>query len=467
MKNKKNLLVYMTAITLVFSDTLSAESKITPQALTAGGVTGKLNALARLEEAVGSELDISYLASLEACAADPSTEVREKTAHVVSMFFVDGKEQLGDGVEELLVKLANDPFASVRYAAIYYGLAEIESKSDVVVEQLLTEATTTRDRKLYEKIAESLSSNREQAAMILDQKITERYSKPFYTIYETMTGKKPPPRDPSLDTVVLSVDEVLSSKNSRMRLSTLKNMSKSPVNKKHLNSLMLCCTDASAPVRSLATKIIGENFVPSVGAPEERVSNILIKMAKDDSVDVRYSAVKHGLSRIENKSDEMLSLLLKLASKERSGPLFDCIAASLIDEQPRVAEMLDEKLKQANPMAYYEVYEVLTGTAPPRTDRLLDMPSSMTRLFAFEGLEGDLNAQKQALAVELERAGIESPDLFVSDGPSGRVLLLKTRITRDRLLVEKIFSDHPEFSYTQSLWLTAEQEKQVDALRVD
>lgn len=468
MEYRKNILFYVIVTALLSIDTLSAESVITSQALAAGGADVRIDALGRIEGAVGFDgLDISYLSGLKACAIDPSPEVRKKTAQVIGMFFVAGKEQLDDGVEELLIKLANDQSSAVRYAAVYFGLADIKSKSNAVVEQLLTEATTTRNRKLYDKIVGSLSSNHDQAAVILDQKITEPHSKSFYTIYEAMTGKSPPPRNPSLDMVLLSVDKALAKQNSRMRLSTLKNMSRSPVDDKYLDSLILCCADPTAPVRSMSTQLICDNFVPKSGMPSMEVLNILTQMAQDVSGQVRFSAVHYGLTQIEQLPDSIFELLVDIASKEKEGALFDFISDKLSNEMSRLVKTLDGKLTGETPVNYYEIYEDLTGFSPPKTERLLDMPSSSPMLFSFFVGQKNPQADKRRLEAELTQAGLSHLDLFITKSDSLYALLLKTRVTRERLLVDHQFASHPEFKYLQKMWLTPEQEAQVDAIRID
>ena len=61
--------------------------------------------------------------------------------------------------------------------------------------------------------------------------------------------------------------------------------------------------------------------------------------------------------------------------------------------------------------------------------------------------------------------GVEDPDLFISGAGTGYVLLLKTYLTKERLIIEKHFASNKKYMVSQTMWLTPEVEIEIDALR--
>ena len=120
---------------------------------------------------------------------------------------------------------------------------------------------------------------------------------------------------------------------------------------------------------------------------------------------------------------------------------------------------------EGSDIAIYEIYEDLTGQEPANADKYLEMPSSRPRLFIFSGDGSDPEAYKDELVKTLKAEGIESPDVRVSGVGENYLLLLKTFMTRDYLIVEKAFSDHPKYNITQDMWLTPELEIQIEAMQ--
>ena len=160
-----------------------------------------------------------------------------------------------------------------------------------------------------------------------------------------------------------------------------------------------------------------------------------------------------------------LSGIHAFAATNREPGLFDQIIQSLTPYQAKVQAILDRKLKEGQSIAYYEIYEPLTGKKAPNNDTYLDMPSSRPRMFIFKGDATDPEAAKAALTAELKAVGISNPDLAISGIGANHVLMLKTYITRDSQTVEKRFSEDPVFKITQDFWLTPELEVQLDAMR--
>ncbi len=267
----------------------------------------------------------------------------------------------------------------------------------------------------------------------------------------------------------ISVQEMLVSGPPQLKLHSLAMMTrgniKDGIDESFLPGLKACSEDSALPLRSVSARLLGEHFVQGKETPNPEAVELLIKLAKDDSADVRFNAVYYGLSQIENKSEEIISLLIDIASKDRKQSLYDHIAASLESDRGRVTKVLDEKMQDSTNVAYYEIYKDLTGKMPANADKYLEMPTSRPRLFIFAAQGEDDAAFKSELEKALKEAGIKAPNLTVSGTGENYVLMLKTYIARDHLAVERNFTTHPRFSITQNMWLTPELEIQIDGMR--
>ena len=267
----------------------------------------------------------------------------------------------------------------------------------------------------------------------------------------------------------ISIQEMLVIGNSGMRLHSLamitQGKAKGGVDESFLPGFKVCTDDPATPVRSVAARIMGQNLVAGLDEPNPEAVELLIKLAHDESADVRYSAVYHGLSQIKDKSDDIIVLLIDVAATNREQGLYERIIQSLENNREQVIQILDKKLKDENTIATYEIYEDLTGKIPGDADKYLEMPSSRPKMFIFKGGGNDAEAFKAELEAELGSLGLETPALFISGVGENYVLLLKTYLTKDRIAVEKTFADHGSFKITQEMWLTPELEIQIEAMR--
>ena len=178
----------------------------------------------------------------------------------------------------------------------------------------------------------------------------------------------------------ISIQEMLVSGPPQLKLHSLAMISqgnvKGEVDESFLPGLTVCSEDSALPVRSVTAQLLGKYFVQGKETPNPEAVELLIKLSEDESADVRYSAVYHGLTQIPDKSDETLTLLIDMAATQREQSLYDRIAESLVNDRARVAGMLDQKLQDGDNIAIYEIYEDLTGQKPANADKYLTMPSS-------------------------------------------------------------------------------------------
>ncbi len=267
----------------------------------------------------------------------------------------------------------------------------------------------------------------------------------------------------------ISIQEMLVIGNSGMRLHSLAMITqgkvKEGIDESFLPGFKACSEDTATPVRSVAARIMGQNLLQGMEEPNPEAVALLVNLAQDESADVRFNAVYHGLAQLEEKSDEIVALLLDVAASNREHSLYEQIAQSLESHRKAAIRLLNEKLESGDSIAIYEIYEDMTGTSPPNNDLFLDMPSSRPKVFIFKSNDTDAEAFKAELTDALHAAGIASPDLHISGVGANYVLMLKTYLTKDRLAVEKTFADHGSFKITQDMWLTPELEIQIDAMR--
>ncbi len=283
-------------------------------------------------------------------------------------------------------------------------------------------------------------------------------------------AETPVPTNAPAGPKTISIQEMLVIGNSGMRLHSLAMITqgkvKDGVDESFLPGFKICAEDPATPVRSVAARIVGQSLVADLDNPNPEAVALLMKLAKDESADVRYSAVYHGLTQIKSKSRENVELLLDIALANREQSLYQRIVDSLIEYQVMATQILDKKLAEGNDIAVFEIYEDMTGKAPVDTDKYLEMPSSRPKMFIIKGGGDDAEAFKTELETELNSVGIENPELFISGVGENYVLLLKTYLTKDRIAVEKAFADHDQFKITQAMWLTPELEIQIEAMRV-
>ncbi len=267
----------------------------------------------------------------------------------------------------------------------------------------------------------------------------------------------------------ISIQEMLVIGHSGMKLHSLAMITqgkvKGEIDERFMPGFKVCAEDKATPVRSVTARIMGQNMVAGLDKPNPEAVKLLMKLAQDESADVRFNAVYHGLAQLNHKSDEILALLLDVAASNREHSLYDRIAESLEDSRERATLILDKKLKEEDSIAIFEIYEDMTGKPPANRDKFLDMPSSRPKIFIFKGGSVDAEAYKAELATKLKALGLENPSLFISGVGANHVLLLKTYLTKDRLAVEKAFANPDTFTLTQEMWLTPALEIQIDAMR--
>ena len=282
------------------------------------------------------------------------------------------------------------------------------------------------------------------------------------------TPKPAPPSQSQTASKGVSIQEMLVTGPPQLKIHSLAMLSQGHegrVDESYLPGFTICSKDTSSPIRSITARLLGEYFVKGQEDPNSEALNLLMELAHDESSDVRFNAVYYGISQIKIKTDETLAFLVEFAANHREHGMIDRIAESLIDDQDKVVEILDQKLAESDNVAVFEIYEDLTGVAPLNATQYMDMPSSRPRMFILKGTGADSETEKSALEAELKTLGITRPLVHISGPGKNYVLIVKTYITQDGIAVEKTFSKDGRFKITQQIWVTPELEIQMEAMR--
>ena len=267
----------------------------------------------------------------------------------------------------------------------------------------------------------------------------------------------------------ITIQEMLVMGHSGMKLHSLamitQGKAKGGVDDSYLPGFKVCSEDPATPVRSVTARLIGEHLVAGKEHPNPEAIALLEKLAQDDSSDVQYSAVYHGLTQINTKSDEIVTRLIEVAATNREQGIYERIIQSLENNQAQVIQILDQKLATGNDITFYEIYEDFTGKKPMNADHYLDLPSSRPRMFIFKGNGADAEAFKADLEKALQQVGIENPELSISGVGENYVLLLKTYLTKNGQIVKNNFPTPGKFIITQEMWLTPKLEIQIESMK--
>ena len=137
------------------------------------------------------EIDESFLPGLTTCANDSALPVRSVCARLLGQNFIQDQENPNQEAVQLLMKLAKDSEADVRYNAVYYGLSHLKNKSGKILNLLIDTAATTRGIGLYERIIESFKADKEAFKPILEKRLKKGSDIAMYEIYEDLFGQTP------------------------------------------------------------------------------------------------------------------------------------------------------------------------------------------------------------------------------------------------------------------------------------
>lgn len=287
---------------------------------------------------------------------------------------------------------------------------------------------------------------------------------------QTSVNAQEKPRNYNLSQpVTVSIQDALATGSTHMKMHALNMMLTGKVTTEiddsFLKPLTICAADEVTPIRALTAKALGQFFVTGKEYPPAKVLQLLQKLASDDSKDVRFNAIYHGLTQIKNKTPELAERLIDYAANNRDEILFDRILVSLSAYQSQAIEILNTKLNGENGIVYYEIYEEFTGKQPPNADKFADMPSSRPKLFIIKTTLSNADTAAAKLEDLLAAAGLQNPLIDSSDQSGQVIMMLTTYITKDISTAHQVLKDAAEYSIVQEFWMTPEIEVQLESLK--
>ena len=213
------------------------------------------------------------------------------------------------------------------------------------------------------------------------------------------------------------------------------------VDETYLPAFKACASDPDDLVRSMTAKMLGAYYIAGKETANPEAIALLVALARDKSAMVRYNAVYYGLSVLEEKPREVIELLIDTAKEDRDTLMNKRIGAALEKYRKETTEILNEKLRGEKPIAYFEIYESLTGEPAEGSERFMELPSSRPVMFVFAGKGDSADTAKADLEKELKGIGLTNPELSDAGTGTNYILILKTYLTSDRVAVETAFAD--------------------------
>jgi len=236
---------------------------------------------------------------------------------------------------------------------------------------------------------------------------------------------------------------------------------KGGIDASYLDAFTTCSSDPMTPIRSITARILGQHFIQDQETPNPRALELLLKLSQDDSPDVRFSAVAHGLCKLTQLNDNVIDTLIQVALQHREATLLEAIKTTLADN-PQVENRLQNKLSTSKDIACFELYHEWLGSLPADADAYLTLPSSRPKLIVFTPTNPDPQSAAAELQRQLSSLDISHTLIQPRDPNAAPILMLKTYITKEYIDIEKTFANHEQFPITQTLWLTPEIELQLE-----
>ena len=151
----------------------------------------KMHSLAMItQKQIPGTVDASYLDALEACSIDSMAPIRSITARILGECFIQDQSNPEARALEILLTLAQDSNADVRFSATALGLCKLRSMTPKVLETLITIATTDRRAPLLEAIQNAIADLPE-TKQYLENKLQNQADVACYELYRELIGSEP------------------------------------------------------------------------------------------------------------------------------------------------------------------------------------------------------------------------------------------------------------------------------------
>ena len=151
----------------------------------------KMHSLAMIiQKQTAGNIDASYLDAFEACSTNSIASIRSITARILGEYFIQNQINPDARALEILLTLAKDSNADVRFSAAALGLCKLQSMTPEVINTLMTIATTDRRTQLLEVIQKTIA-DLPQCKQYLENKIQNQADIAYYELYREFIDSDP------------------------------------------------------------------------------------------------------------------------------------------------------------------------------------------------------------------------------------------------------------------------------------
>ena len=151
----------------------------------------KMHSLAMItQKRISGTVDASYLDAFEACSTNSMAPIRSITARILGEYFIQDQTDPEARALEMLLTLAQDTNADVRFSAVALGLCKLQSMIPEVLETLITIATTDRRAPLLEAIQNTIADLPE-SKQYLENKLQSHTDIAYYELYRELIDDEP------------------------------------------------------------------------------------------------------------------------------------------------------------------------------------------------------------------------------------------------------------------------------------
>ncbi len=283
-------------------------------------------------------------------------------------------------------KPSGNPF-DTRYNAVYYGLSVVQPKPPAVLRTAVEICMASEEPNNLSRIAWGVGSQRDEAIAYLKPflgsddpavrekaEAVERMLKGELNAFAWAGEQMEKRARAKYGHRIPDLEKALREGASRGRLETLYLISSEWIglilDEPSLGAFAACAGDADERVRQEVARVVGQfqhNWSSRWKSPA--AVDLLLRLTRDESAEVRYMAVYHGLTQLPQvKQEEVARRLLELAISDRHPGLNDRIAWGLQNDRALAAKVLNEFLRDGDPARAKKVrtiYKEMTGREPP------------------------------------------------------------------------------------------------------
>ena len=151
----------------------------------------KMHSLAMItQKRIPGTIDASYLNAFAACSTNSMAPIRSITARILGEYFIQDQTNPEACALEMLLTLAQDANADVRFSAVALGLCKLQSMTPEVLKTLITIATTDRRAPLLEAIQNTVADLPE-SKQYLEKKLQSQADIAYYELYRELMDDEP------------------------------------------------------------------------------------------------------------------------------------------------------------------------------------------------------------------------------------------------------------------------------------